>query len=191
MGITVIKIGGSLMGTDELTSWITNIVKASHHSNIVIVPGGGQFADSIRDLQKSYSFNDLVAHRLALLAMCQFAYLLTDINPEIKIVNNFSEITAHSGKNFPLLWLPFSLIDDDSEINANWDFTSDSIALWLATKLSAEKLVLVKSKKLENDPEAIQKHINNGEIDKGFQLLMKNYSGEVSFLDKNQFQLLN
>ncbi|MBL1140777.1 MAG: uridylate kinase [Proteobacteria bacterium] len=190
MNLSVIKLGGSLMGCPELPLWLDCIESAAKNSNIIIVPGGGKFADSIRTLQKTYHFNDLVAHRMALLAMSQFGYLLTSMNPQINVVSNFHDLSSNLGKQSPLLWMPLSLCDDDSEIESSWDFTSDSIALWLAIKLDAGKLILVKSKSLNNDRSLIINHINNNDIDQGFQKLIDNYSGEISFLLKDQYQFL-
>ena len=186
----MIKLGGSLMRSAELSFWLENIESISKNSNIIVVPGGGEFADSIRSLQKTYQFDDLAAHRMALLAMCQYGYLLAGLNPKLKIVNDIETLTSYLGKNLPLLWLPMALIDDNSEIAASWDFTSDSIALWLAIKLAAEKLILVKSKMLNSDKLSIINNIKNEELDKGFQRLIDDYSGEIFFMGKKQYQLL-
>lgn len=190
MSLIVIKLGGSLMCSSELPFWLESIESAAKNTDIVIVPGGGEFADSVRSLQKTYQFDDLVAHRMALLAMCQYGYLLTGLNPQLKIVHNIEILGSYLGKKLPLLWLPMALIDDNSEISANWDFTSDSISLWLATKLTAQKLIIVKSKTLSNDKASIINHIKNNDLDKGFQELIDDYSGEICFMEKSQYQLI-
>ncbi len=46
-----------------------------------------------------------------------------------------------------IVWLPSEMVLADTEIAPSWDVTSDSIAAWLAHKLNAEKLILVKSLK--------------------------------------------
>lgn len=187
MSLTVIKLGGSLMGSSELPLWLNSIELASEESNLVIVPGGGKFADSIRDLQNRYQFNDLAAHQMALLAMCQYGYYLSALNPQLRIIKNHADLTENMGKQLPLLWLPYSLIEDDSEIEASWDVTSDSIALWLATKLSAVKLILVKSIELNSDRKQVAKHIKNNNLDKSFQRLIEKYSGELLLYSKGQY----
>lgn len=190
MNITIIKLGGSLMGSAELASWLNSIEAASKRSNIILVPGGGKFADSIRNLQKTYQFNDGAAHQMALLAMCQYAHYLLQINSGLKLITDKQQIEQNLDKNQPLLWLPYSLINDDSELEQSWDVTSDSIALWLATKLEAKKLILVKSKPLDNDRKQIINHIKNNDLDKGFQRLIEKYSGEVLFFNKDQYSEL-
>ena len=47
------------------------------------------------------------------------------------------------------LWLPFELQREQADANTNWESTSDSIALDLARRLNAERLVLVKSCEIE------------------------------------------
>ncbi len=175
------------MRSSELSCWLKSIESASKSSNIIIVPGGGEFADSVRDLQNKYQFDDLAAHKMALLAMCQYGQLLVSLNKKLKIVSDIDTLMSDSGKHLPLLWLPLSLCDDQSDIPASWDFTSDSIALWLAIKLAAEKLILVKSKTLNSDRSFIRNHINNKDLDDGFQLLMDQYSGEICFMEKRQY----
>lgn len=189
MGITVIKLGGSLMRSAELSGWLNSIESVSTSSNIIIVPGGGEFADSVRSLQNEHEIDDHTAHRMALLAMCQYGYLLAGMNPKLHIVKDIELLSSFAGKNIPLIWLPMSLIEDDSEIAASWDFTSDSIALWLATRLLAEKLVLVKLEGSNNvTQDSIKKHVKNGYLDKGFQELSNTYSGDILFMGKSQYR---
>ena len=76
----VVKIGGSLLGTPELERWLEIFVKYSD-GHIVIVPGGGIFADAVREAQKLTKISDACAHKLAVLAMDQFGLLLANMNP--------------------------------------------------------------------------------------------------------------
>lgn len=190
MSLIVVKLGGSLMRSEELSDWLGSINFVATNSNVIIVPGGGEFADSVRSLQKHHQFDDVTAHRMALLAMSQYGYLLAGMNPKLQIVESVEVLPSYFDKSMPLLWLPNTLMMDDSGIAASWDFTSDSIALWLATKLLAEKLVLVKSKALSRSEISIRKHINNHDLDEAFQELSNNYSGEILFFEKSQYKQL-
>ncbi len=179
------------MRSAELSCWLDSIVAISKNANVVVVPGGGEFADTVRNLQKIHQFDELAAHQMALLAMCQFGYLLAGMNKQFKIIEDIEILSSTMGKSLPLLWLPTILINDQSEIPASWDFTSDSIALWLATKISATKLVIVKSKDLNKDNISIRNHIKSDNLDKGFQELSNIYSGEILFFEKSQYNQLN
>jgi 5-(aminomethyl)-3-furanmethanol phosphate kinase len=178
------------MRSTELSSWLDSIESSASDSDIIIVPGGGEFADKVREMQVLFKFDDQRAHRMALLAMSQYGYLLAGINPKLQIVEDLDALSSKLGKKLPLLWLPTALINDDSEIPASWDFTSDSIALWLAIQLAAHSLILVKSKDLNCRNLSIKKHIENGDLDKGFQELNDKYSGEIIFFNKSQYRQL-
>ncbi len=62
----VIKLGGSLEKSNQLTKCLETIHKMP--SNIVIVAGGGVFADQVRLTQKKWCFNEIIAHEMAILA---------------------------------------------------------------------------------------------------------------------------
>jgi len=78
----VVKLGGSLLGSPELPRWLDTLVQVSD-GKVVIVPGGGIFADAVREAQKLAHVSDATAHHLALCAMDQFGLLLAGMNPSL------------------------------------------------------------------------------------------------------------
>lgn len=184
-------MGGSLLHSKTLLNWLESIQQYAQHNHVVIVPGGGEFADRVRDLQQQVKFNEQTAHRLALLAMFQYGYLLAGLNPAIQIVDDIGKLVSEMDKQLPLLWLPNCLLDDFSGIPASWDYTSDSVALWLANKLMAKQLILVKSIFMNSPESSLEQLIGNGVIDKGFQRLTGDYSGKILWFEQSQFHLLN
>ena len=72
----VVKLGGSTASRAEMSVWIAAL--ASSSLPIVIVPGGGPFADQVRAAQKRMGFSDVAAHAMAILAMDQFAQIILD-----------------------------------------------------------------------------------------------------------------
>ncbi len=190
MTITVVKLGGSLMRSSELTDWLDTIQSLATMTNIIIVPGGGEFADKVREMQTLLAFDGQVAHRLALLAMTQYGYLLTGMNQSLHVVEDIETLLSRLGGNVPQLWLPTDLLKDESEIPASWDYTSDSIALWLATKLTADSLVLVKAKALKKTETSVEEGITNDALDKGFQELSDKFQGEIHLINKYHYQRL-
>lgn len=143
----VVKLGGSLLGSPELTRWLEVLVKFSD-GKIVIVPGGGLFADAVREAQQLSNTSDAVAHRLALLAMDQFGILLAGMNPGLVTASSELEIAERGWQHLAIVWLPSKMVLADDSIPKNWQLTSDSLSGWLANKLGAEQLILVKSKSL-------------------------------------------
>ena len=143
----IIKIGGSLLGAPELSRWLEVIVKYSN-GDIIIVPGGGLFADAVREVQQLTNINDAVAHQLALMAMDQFGLLLASMNAGLVTASSELEIAELGWQHRAMVWLPSQMILADHSVPKNWQVTSDSISAWLANKLGAEQLMLVKSKSL-------------------------------------------
>ena len=143
----IVKIGGSLLGSPELSRWLEVLVKFSK-GHVIIVPGGGLFADAVREAQKLTNASDAVAHQLALLAMDQFALLLASMNDGLVTASSELEIAECGWQHRAMVWLPSQMILADQSIPQNWQVTSDSLSAWLANKLGAEQLILVKSKSL-------------------------------------------
>ena len=143
----IVKIGGSLLGSPELPRWLEVLVKFSK-GHVIIVPGGGLFADAVREGQKLTNASDAVAHQLALLAMDQFALLLASMNDGLVTASSELEIAECGWQHRAMVWLPSQMILADQSIPQNWQVTSDSLSAWLANKLGAEQLILVKSKSL-------------------------------------------
>lgn len=140
----VVKLGGSLLGAPELKLWLQTLAQHSD-GRVVIVPGGGLFADAVRDAQKISGVDDRLAHRLALLAMDQYGWLLSGLCPQLVVASSELEIAERGWQHRGIVWLPSQMALADDGIPAAWSVTSDSLAAWLAHTLGAEQLVLVKS----------------------------------------------
>lgn len=167
----VIKLGGSLLGAPELVHWLEILVKYSD-GKVVIVPGGGLFANSVREAQLISNASDEIAHQLALMAMDQFGLLLAGMNPDLVTASSELEIAERGWQHRGIIWLPSKMAMADSSIPKNWQVTSDSLSAWLANKLGAEQLILVKSKPLisyqKEAPTALQHLVNDEVIDSQF-----------------------
>ena len=140
----IVKLGGSLLGAEELTHWLELLARYSD-GKIIIVPGGGVFADAVREAQKLTHLDDKSVHKLAVMAMDQYGELLASLNPKIVTASSELEIAERGFQHRAIIWLPSKMVCADESIPVNWQVTSDSLAAWLAAKLNAEHLVLVKS----------------------------------------------
>ncbi len=143
----VVKLGGSFFDAPELIDWVKTIVQYGA-GKIVLVPGGGPFADQVRHAQKQYQFNDQVAHHMALHAMDQFGLFLIGIAEshglEIIPASSLEEIEQALMEQQIPVWLPSYQLRTVQEIKKNWDVTSDSLSAWLARQLNSEQLILIK-----------------------------------------------
>lgn len=181
----VIKLGGSLQGSAALAAWLDEIVR--HGTGLVfIVPGGGRYAENVRVAQARQGFGDDSAHRQAIEAMLKSAEEIIHLAPHLKLVRSMDAIPSvmQAGD------IPVAVAMDDwlqaAEIQASWNWTSDSLALWLARKLDAERMLLVKSlvpeaKQLDVDQAAAQ-----GIIDTAFPSLLNVCGLGVSWAGPDQ-----
>jgi aspartokinase-like uncharacterized kinase len=80
--------------------------------------------------------------------MDQFGILLAGMNPELATASSELEIAERGWQHRGIVWLPSQMVLADDSIPKNWQVTSDSLSAWLANKLGAEQLILVKSKSL-------------------------------------------
>ncbi len=128
-------------GLDALCARLSGM--AARHS-MLIVPGGGSFADAVRQADRNHHLSDEAAHWMAILAMNQYGYLIADRMPGSRRVHTIEEIrTALAGRLIPV-WLPFEMICRQDPLPHSWSVTSDAIAAWFARQLRAAMLVLVK-----------------------------------------------
>ena len=168
----VVKLGGSLYQKDELTHWLEQLAVLSQKHPITIVPGGGPFADQVRQAQQQYSFSDEHAHHMALLAMAQFGLTILSLS---KNCEPLYYPTKSDAEPHPLsVWLPDKSLLSKSEISHNWKVTSDSLALWLAYQLNADRLALVKQALPVGDL-TITELSDVGVIDKAFPEMFSQY----------------
>lgn len=144
MSLTVVKIGGSLCGSarlDRLLEQLAGETKAP----LVLVAGGGPFADAVRQVQAAMPFDDVLAHRLALDAMTHLAEILATRHPRLTAVGDRAGVTAALRQGKLPIWHPAELRAGHPDITESWEVTSDSLAAWLAAELGADRLVLLKS----------------------------------------------
>jgi aspartokinase-like uncharacterized kinase len=160
----VIKLGGSLWGSDRLPSWLEALAAAK----VVVVPGGGPFADQVRAAQGRWRFDDHAAHAMAILAMAQYGWMLTGICPKLRPASGFGELTAEIDAGRSAVWLPDLADLPESEIPASWDVTSDSLAAWLAGRLGVRRLLLVKSAALPGGSVPAERCVAAGWVDPAF-----------------------
>lgn len=163
----VVKLGGSLYNTVELKRWLHTLADISLSTPIVIVPGGGPFADQVRNAQTHHHFDDATAHYMALIAMKQFGLMLSALEAKCQAFD------AQRPEQALSVWLPEDALLSEPVLTHSWDLTSDSLALWLASKLKAEQLFLVKQ--VDTTLRSVRQLTTHHVIDRSFANLFANY----------------
>ena len=143
-GLTVVKLGGSHAFSAHLRQWIDAI--EAQAGRIVVVPGGGVFADQVREAQPRMGFDDSAAHVMAMLAMAQYGHALASLARKLDVVDSLAALRRCLAQARAPVWSPTPMALQDSAIAHSWDVTSDSLALWLARELNAERLLLIKQR---------------------------------------------
>jgi aspartokinase-like uncharacterized kinase len=138
--LTVVKIGGGLgrgAGDDALRALCTTLGELGGRHPLLVVPGGAWFADAVREADRRFALPATTSHRMAILGMEQFGWLLSELIP-----GAVGSAEPHRAAGRTTVLLPAALELDG--LPASWTVTSDSIAAWVAAEAGAGRLVLVK-----------------------------------------------
>jgi aspartokinase-like uncharacterized kinase len=141
-GVTVIKLGGSFGFAPQLKNWLDALAACA--GRVVVVPGGGPFADAVRAAQAPMGFDDRAAHRMALLAMEQYGCALASLDRRMKLAASVAAIRRAVQEGEVPIWSPTRMVLAADDVPASWDVTSDSLAAWLAGKIGARCVLLLK-----------------------------------------------
>jgi aspartokinase-like uncharacterized kinase len=135
--LTVVKVGGGV-GDSALPALCTTLGELGERHPLLVVPGGAGFADAVRAADRRFGLHAATSHRMAVLAMEQFGWMLSELIPGA--VRRTDVGFARAGRTGVLLPAGVPL----DELPASWQVTSDSIAAWVAVRVGAGRLVLVK-----------------------------------------------
>ena len=177
--LSVLKLGGSLLDLPDLANRLLHVIDFLQPTRAIVVVGGGQNADIVRDWDKRFHFDDAVAHDLAIYAMSLNARMVSRLHPRFRFSAEIpsadppssEEVSGHelSGEESTRVQphstatphSPVTIVDSAEllkklestclpslHVRRSWDVTSDSIAAWMAHRVNAERLVLLKSGEL-------------------------------------------
>jgi len=137
----VVKVGGSLSRRPATLRRLMSVLRTAARSRLLlVVPGGGPFADAVRRADRRFRLDDSSSHWMAILAMDQYAHLLAALSPGTRIVRSPAQLeTGRLNVLAVSTWLR-----DADPLPHSWAVTSDSIAAWVARRLRAKRLVLLK-----------------------------------------------
>ncbi len=182
----VVKLGGSVVRSGELSAWLDAIVAA--RQPIIVVPGGGALADEVRASQAYLGFGDEAAHRMALLAMDQLAWAVAGLRKGFDVGATEAELQAALDRGSVAVWAPYALIAGRTDIEESWRLTSDSLALWLAARLGAARCYLIKSIQRKNARRSAEQLARDGVVDEAFPIMLKDSAVPTFLLGRGDQQ---
>ena len=169
--LIVVKLGGSVIRSGELAAWLDAVAAAPNP--VVVVPGGGALADEVRACQSALGFGDRTAHRMALLAMDQLAWAVAGMRPGFVVGTTEAELSAAHRRGVVAVWAPYALVAERPDIEGTWRLTSDSLALWLASRIGATRCYLIKSIRRKGTRANAAELAQGGIVDAAFPSMLK------------------
>ncbi|MFX0145067.1 MAG: hypothetical protein ACFE9C_13450 [Candidatus Hodarchaeota archaeon] len=140
------KIGGSILEDHEnLNSTIfqlSHLFEKEKVQKIIIIPGGGSFANFIRKVYNELKFTDELAHWMGIISMNYNGLELNKKFPNLELIEDIDELKKKD-KIFGL-FLPFQFLQENDRLPHTWEVTSDSITLFVAENLGLNRCFLIK-----------------------------------------------
>ncbi|RLI14397.1 MAG: hypothetical protein DRO43_04130 [Candidatus Hecatellales archaeon] len=81
---------------------------------------------------------------MAVLAVDQYGLLLADLIREAEATGSLRKASALSASGKLVVFLPYKLLRRENPFKPSWEAASDAIATYLAWRLKAERLILLK-----------------------------------------------
>src|ERR1700726_2363123 len=104
----VVKLGGSFAFSGHLRNWIEALAACA--GRVVIVPGGGPFADAVRLAQIRMGFDDRTAHHMAVLAMEQYGRALASFSSVLSPADSADAIRHNLVADRIPVWMPSLMV---------------------------------------------------------------------------------
>ena len=149
--IVVVKVGGSLLDWPGLATTLAAFLATVRDRKVVLIVGGGRFADALRDLDRVQRIGEVRSHSLSLRVLGLTAHVLADLVPGLVVVPTIADLAAcWASPSTPILDPRRFLEADDRSpdpLPHAWTTTTDAIAARVATHLGALELILLKSVK--------------------------------------------
>jgi 5-(aminomethyl)-3-furanmethanol phosphate kinase len=114
------------------------VVELAASRPLLVVPGGGPFADAVRAIDAQVGFADDVAHALGLRAMDQLGVLVASLLPPAQLLTG---LVAPRGLG---LLVAAAAFEARPEVPTSWGVTSDSLAVLAAAGIGAKEAILLK-----------------------------------------------
>ncbi|AEH06743.1 [5-(aminomethyl)furan-3-yl]methyl phosphate kinase [Methanothermococcus okinawensis] len=165
----LIKIGGSL--TYYAKPLLNKLKRFSdeYEEKIIVVPGGGAFANVVRELNEKGGLNNRSSHKLATMSMDMMGIYFSEIS-NIKTADNLYDAKYILKNDNIVILLPSKIVLSTDELPCSWDVTSDSIGAHIARLLNLNSIIIATDVDgiYDNYPEGKLLNTINAKSIKGF-----------------------
>lgn len=151
----VVKVGGSLLDWPQLPTRLGEFLdSALADRRVVLITGGGAFADVVRGLDQVHGLGERISHALAIRAMDLTARLLEGLTTGTCVVEDLADLDRAWARGLRPILAPsryLETVDEtgDDPLPISWETTSDSIAARIADRIGSTRLILLKSARVE------------------------------------------
>ncbi|MGL6073573.1 MAG: hypothetical protein ACRC8S_05355 [Fimbriiglobus sp.] len=142
MNKLVVKVGGSLFESPNLRPALKRLLRALPHDKILLVAGGGDFADAVRKLDRIHGLGENFSHRLAIESLwlsARFLWQRLDEDAGFALDSTWTE------DRVSILvvdrWLP-GYEAQHAPLPSRWDVTTDTLAAAAAHEAQCGLLLL-------------------------------------------------
>jgi probable H4MPT-linked C1 transfer pathway protein len=142
--IVVVKVGGALLSYPSHLETVLRQIDDATALRLLVVPGGGPFADAVREVDAAAGLSNSAVHWMAILGMDQYAHLIASRLSRAVLVEDVTGIHQALGSARVPVLAPSRWLRQVDPLPHSWDVTSDSIAAWVAGASGAAHLVLIK-----------------------------------------------
>ena len=157
--LIVVKVGGGLSAIPGALEVVGRaLAEAGRRHRLLVVPGGGPFADAVRAFDQREGLSADAAHWMAILAMDQYAYVLVERIRGAVLVEDPGTISAALRGTGVAVLAPSRWLRAADVLPHDWGATSDSAAAFVAGALDAERLVLIKPEDGGRGPDVVDAH---------------------------------
>jgi aspartokinase-like uncharacterized kinase len=143
--LIAIKVGGGLTAfpgaLDRVSRALTGLMG---EYRILVLPGGGPFANAVRAFQREEPLSTDAAHWMAILAMDQYAHVLAERIPAAVLVDEPGAVLGALERGAVVVLAPYRWMRAADVLPHSWNATSDSVAAFAAGAFDATHLILIK-----------------------------------------------
>ncbi|AIJ06214.1 aspartate/glutamate/uridylate kinase 1 [Methanocaldococcus bathoardescens] len=137
----IVKIGGSLTyDAEPLLKALKNYAKEKN-KKIVIIPGGGEFANVVRNIDKALNISNSLSHKLAIKCMDLIGEVYAEIG-DIKAYDTLFDLKREIEKEKIAILLPSKILLSTDIAEHSWAITSDSLSLYIGKLLDVREVII-------------------------------------------------